>query len=68
MQQRSFQKFRLENERKGKKPNKQTACLITKQGLRCHKKEKMHHGTIKKKFSSVIIIVIILLFIYFFIH
>ena len=35
---------------------------ITKQGLRCYKKEKIHHGTITKQFSSVITIVIIIIF------
>ena len=50
--------------KKKKKPSKQTACLITKQGLRCYKKEKILHGTITEQFSFVIITVIILFYFY----
>ena len=61
MQQGSFREFRLENERKVKKLNKQTTFLINKQGLRSFKKETIHHGAITKGFSSVIIILFPLL-------
>ena len=57
MQQRSFREFRLENESKWKKPNKQTSHSINKQGLRCDKKETLHHSAITKQLSSVFIII-----------
>ena len=43
MQQLSFREFRIENESKRIKANKQTTCLINKQGLRCYEKETIHH-------------------------
>ena len=56
MQQGSFRKFRLENKRKVKKMNKETTFLINKQGLRCFRKETIHHSATTKQFSSAIII------------
>ena len=61
MQQGSFREFRLENERKVKKLNNQTTFLINKQGLRCFRKETIHHSAKTKEFSSVIIILFSLL-------
>ena len=61
MQQGSFRESRLENERKVKKLDKQTAFLRNRQGLRCFRKETIHHGAITKEFSSVIIILFSLL-------
>ena len=42
-----------------KKPNKQTTCLMKKQGLRCYVKETIHHNAITKQFSSVIIVILL---------